>query len=62
MHAHRNWIQKEIEGVQSYGKPILAVVPRGQVRVPEVVSNNASLEVGWAKQSVIDGIWNLYNN
>ena len=59
--ACSKWIEKEIEGARLYGKPILAVVPRGRIRVPEVVSNNANLEVGWAKQSVIDGIWKLYN-
>jgi len=59
--AHSRWIQKEIEGANQYRKPILAVVPRGSLRVPEIVSNNADLEVGWNSDSVVDGIWKLYN-
>jgi hypothetical protein len=58
--SYSKWIQKEIDGANGYKKPILAVIPRGQQRKAEVVVNNASAEVGWNKQSVIDGIWKLY--
>lgn len=58
--AYSNWIQKEIEGSKQYAKPILAVNPWGQQKNAEVVTSNADQSVGWAKQSVINGIWNLY--
>lgn len=58
--AYSKWIQKEIEGSKLYRKPILAVNPRGQQRQPGIVMNNADHGVGWTKQSVIDGIWQLY--
>lgn len=59
--AYSKWIQKEIDGSIQHQKPILAVVPRGKQRTPGVVIDNATSEVGWAKKSVIDGIWALYN-
>lgn len=60
--AYSQWIQKEIDGAGSYRKPILAVVPRGQKRTPGVVVDSAAKEVGWTKESVIKGIWDLYKN
>jgi hypothetical protein len=58
--SHSYWIQKEIDGAKLYGKPILAVNPWGQQRKAGVVLNNADHGVGWNKQPVISGIWNLY--
>jgi hypothetical protein len=60
--SYSKWIQKEIKGAASYSKPILAVIPRGQQRSSDVVLTSATAEVGWAKQSVIDGIWKLYRS
>jgi len=54
------WIQKEIDGATAYGKPILAVNPWGQQRSSSVVGNAASIKVGWNKQPIVDGIWQLY--
>ena len=58
--AYSRWIQKEIDGAKEYDKPILAVVPRGQQRKAGAVVDNADAEVGWNKESVINGIWILY--
>jgi Thoeris protein ThsB, TIR-like domain len=57
---YSNWIQKEIEGAEEFGKPILAVNPWGQLRKSSVVAAAADKVVGWNKQSVISGIWELY--
>lgn len=54
------WIQKEIEGSESYKKPILAVNPWGQLKKSSVVKEASSSIVGWNKKSVVDEIWNLY--
>lgn len=59
--SHSEWIQKEINGAKTYSKPILAVNPRGQNRASGIVVDNSNLHVGWTKKSVIDGIWQLYN-
>jgi MTH538 TIR-like domain (DUF1863) len=58
--SYSKWIQKEIDGAKSYGKPILAVNPWGQEKKSGIVLNNANQGVGWNKQSIIDGIWSLY--
>jgi len=63
MYTHYSkWIKKEIEGSRSYGKPILAVNPWAQQRKSFVVCQSAQKVVGWNKNSVIQGIWDLYNS
>jgi len=57
---YSKWIQKEIDGAGVYGKPILAVDPWGAQRRSSVVSQAANKTVGWNKESVIGGIWELY--
>lgn len=59
--SYSKWIQKEIEGANGYGKPILAVNPFGQERKSGVVLDNAKYAVGWNKKPIINGIWKLYN-
>lgn len=58
--SYSKWIGKEIDGAKEKGKPILAVNPWGQQRIPSVVSDAANKTVGWNKGPVIDGIWELY--
>ena len=63
MYTHYSkWIQKEIDGAQSYSKPILGVNPRGQQRTAEVVSSVSDEIVGWTSESVVKGIWKLYKS
>jgi hypothetical protein len=57
---YSRWIQKESEGAPEYSKPILAVNPWGQLRKSSVVAAAADKVVGWNKQPVISGIWELY--
>lgn len=57
---YSKWIQKEIDGAKSFGKPILAVNPWGQQKKAGVVLNNADDGVGWNKEPVINAIWQLY--
>ena len=57
---YSKWIQKEIDGSVAYGKPILAVNPWGAQRTSTIVQNAASQLVGWNRDTVISGIWNLY--
>jgi hypothetical protein len=61
MYTHYSkWIQKEIAGSLGFGKPILAVNPWGQQRQSEIVVDSATKLVGWTKNSVVNGIWELY--
>ncbi len=57
---YSKWIQKEIEGADTYSKPILAVNPWGAQRTSNVVSNAADKTVGWNKETVVGAIWDLY--
>jgi hypothetical protein len=56
--AHRGWIQSEIEAAQEFGKPIIAIVPRGQERLPKVIQA-ADETVGWASKSIIEAVRRL---
>lgn len=56
---HSNWIGKEIDGSRQMQKPILAVNPWAQERKSSVVGEAASKIVGWNKQSVVQGVWDL---
>jgi NAD(P)H-dependent FMN reductase len=56
---YSNWIGKEIAGSQLLNKPILAVNPWGQERKSSVVGDAANKIVGWNKQSVVQGIWDV---
>jgi hypothetical protein len=60
--THSNWIGKEIAGANYHNKPILAVNPWGQERKSQDVIENAKKSVGWNKDPVINGIWQLYNS
>ncbi len=57
---YSKWIQKEIDGAVAYGKPILAVNPWGAQRTSSVVGQAASKTVGWNKEVVVGGIWELF--
>ena len=54
----KKWIQKEIDGVNHYAKPILGVNPRGQERRSSVVVDAAEEIVGWNSKSVVGGMRN----
>lgn len=58
--SYSKWIQKEIDGANGYGKPILAVNPWGAQRTSADVSRSATKVVGWNAKSVVSGIWELY--
>ena len=59
--AYREWIEVEIDIAQSYQKPIIGVIPRGQERIPLKVQNAAKEMVGWNTNSIIQAIrkWSI---
>lgn len=60
MYAHyRKWIQKEIDIAVEMGKPIIAVVPRGGLRMPQEVQEVADEIVGWNTASIVDAVRRL---
>lgn len=54
--TYSKWIQEEIGGANTCGKPILAVKLRGSERKSSIVAEAAKEMVGWTEQSVVDGI------
>ena len=57
MYAYYSyWINKEIEIALKYNKPILAVKPWGQERVPQAIQDVADEIVGWNTSTIIDAI------
>ena len=54
--TYSRWIKREIDGAKEYCKPIIAVIPRGQIKNASVVSDAAQETVGWMAQSVVGAI------
>ena len=56
---YSNWIGKEIEGAKDFYKPILAVNPWAQEKKSSIVLAASDKYVGWNKQTVVQGVWDL---
>ena len=57
--THSKWINKEIQIATKafqHKKPILAVAPRGAIRISQVVQKNEDKIVCWSVTSVVWGI------
>lgn len=54
--AYSEWIDFEIETALRYNKPIIGVRPRGQLRVPDAVSSNADIMVGWTRDGIVSAV------
>ena len=57
---HSKWIQKEIDSVAAFSKPILAVNSWAAQRTSSAVANPATKLVGRNKDTAVSGIWNLH--
>lgn len=54
--THSDWIHREINLANKYNKPIIGVIPWGQLRVPIVVQNASRVMVGWNTNSIVSAI------
>lgn len=54
--AHSFWIQKEIELAQELHKPLIGIKPRGQQRIPLILTCRANVLVGWHTPSIVKAI------
>lgn len=54
--AYSDWINYEIKTAVEKGKYIIGIKPWGQERIPQIVSVNADVIVGWNKNSIIKAI------
>ena len=57
--AHSDWMKYEIDESVRMGKPILAVLPWGQQRVPSYITMHADKIVGWNTNSIVSAIRSL---
>ena len=55
---YKYWIQKEVEMAQSYGKPIIGLIPWRQERTPVYIQRVADEMVGWNTNSIVTAIRN----
>jgi hypothetical protein len=53
---HRYWIDKEMAIAESYGKPMIGLIPLGQERVPAGVQDRCHEMVGWRTASIVDAM------
>ena len=54
--SYRYWIQKEIEIAQKYDKPIVGLIPWGQVKTPANVQDAALDMINWNTSSIVTAI------
>ncbi len=57
--THSKWIDKEIKIADEYIKPIIAVKPRGNVRISKNVRQSADKIVSWNTNSIVSAIREL---
>lgn len=55
-YNNKEWMEKEIEIAQKYDKPIIAVKPWGNTKMPTDVQDVADTTVGWNTDSIVDAI------
>lgn len=54
--GYSEWVQKEIKLAEYYLKPIIAIYPRGNIRMPVAVQNAAHELINWNTNSIISAI------
>jgi hypothetical protein len=54
--SYREWIQFEINMADFYEKPIIAIYPRGNERLPAALDREDIRKVGWYTPTIINGI------
>lgn len=54
--AHRQWLKQEIAIARKYDKPIIGVLPLGQIRIPKLVDKLANVIVGWHTPTIVRAI------
>lgn len=57
--SHSDWMQWELDKAIELKKPVLGVIPRGQIYISQVVKNRADQMVRWNTESIVEAIRNL---
>lgn len=54
--SHSEWMQWEIETAKGLGVPVVGIIPYGQQRVSQMVTNNSIVDVHWNTESIVSAI------
>lgn len=54
--SHSEWMQWEIEIAKGLGVPVVGIIPYGQQRVSQMVTNNSIVDVHWNTESIVSAI------
>lgn len=54
--AHSKWIPEELDMADELDKPVLAIVPEGQSKIPAKIQEVAVSQVGWRKASLVNAL------
>ena len=54
--TYREWILEEMDIANQMGKPIIAIKPWGNQRIPVAVQNYSKVVVNWNTQSIVSAI------
>lgn len=54
--AHSKWIREELELAEEMDKPVIAIIPEGQSKIPAKIQEVADTQVGWRKASLVDAL------
>lgn len=55
-YNNRKWMQAEIDIAKEKNKPIIAIKPRGNEKMPTEISDAADSIVSWNTSSIVDAI------
>lgn len=54
--AHSKWIPEELELAEELDKPVIAIIPEGQSKIPSKIQELADAQAGWRKASLVDAL------
>lgn len=57
--SHSDWMQWELDKAIELDKPVLGVIPRGQVYISNIVKDRADKMVRWNTESIVEAIRQL---
>lgn len=54
--SHSDWIEWELKTAYDNCIPVVGVIPRGQIKVSQIVTNYAKATVSWNTESIVEAI------
>lgn len=54
--SHSDWIEWELKTAYDNSIPVIGVIPRGQIKISQIVTNYAKDVVKWNTESIVESI------